>query len=88
MYRNLIEKYNNLSRDLDFSLIEGNEEAKLSKTIKRISDYYTCRIATKQKVKHGIKYKLWIEGPSFEAAGIRHILPITINKRGEAFAKA
>jgi len=38
---------NRLSRDLDFNLIEGNEEAKLSKAVKRISDYHTCRIATK-----------------------------------------
>jgi len=78
---------NRLSRDLDFNLIEGDEEAKLSKVVKRISDYYTCRIATKQKVKHGIDYKLQIEGPSFEATGIRHVLPITINKEEKPLLK-
>jgi len=78
---------NRLSRDLDFNLIEGDDEFKLSKVVKRISDYYTCRIAAKQKVKHGIGYKLQIEGPSFEATGIRHILPITINKEEKPLLK-
>jgi predicted nucleotidyltransferase component of viral defense system len=40
---------NRLSRGLDFNLIEGDEENKLARAVKRISDYYACSIAARQK---------------------------------------
>jgi len=76
-----------LSRDLDFNLIEGDEEEKLARTVKRMNDYYACSIAPKQRIKHGVGYKMQIEGPSFASTGIRHVLPITFNKEEKPLLK-
>lgn len=68
-----------LSRDLDFNLIKGDPHKKFERVVKRMCNYYISSIASVKNVKHGIGYKLHIEGPSFNATGIKHLLPITFN---------
>ena len=69
-----------LSRDLDFNLLSGDPDAKIERVAKRIGDYYPTSITGPKKIKHGVGYRMHIEGPSFGSTGMRHILPITFNK--------
>lgn len=68
-----------LSRDLDFNLLFGEPNAKIERVAKRMGDYYPTSITGPKKIKHGLGYKMHIEGPSFGSTGMRHILPMTFN---------
>ncbi len=70
---------NRLSRDLDFDMAGGINGKRLSSAVRTIGDYYPCELSQPKKVKHGIGYKIMIEGPYYKQMGIRHMLPITFN---------
>jgi hypothetical protein len=76
-----------LSRDLDFNLEEGEPSAKIERIARRMCDYYQTSITGPKRIKHGLGYKMHIEGPSFGATGIRHILPITFNTEEKLLLK-